>query len=34
MAFDRFVIYHHIELGEPLDRATLDAVCSMLLGEA
>ena len=34
MAFDGFIIYHHIEPGEPLDRATLDAVCSMLLGEA
>ena len=33
MAFDGFIIYHHLNPAEPLDNATLDAVCSMLLGE-
>lgn len=32
MAFDGFIIYHHVNPGAPLDDATLEAVCSMLLG--
>ena len=33
MAFDGFIIYHHINPQQPLDDATVEAVCSMLLGE-
>jgi AcrR family transcriptional regulator len=33
MAFDGFIIYHHIDPKAPLDDATLDTVCALLLGE-
>jgi AcrR family transcriptional regulator len=33
MAFDGFIIYHHVDPNAPLDDATVDAVCAMLLGE-
>ena len=34
MAFDGFIIYQHVNPRAPLDDATLEAVCSMLLGES
>jgi AcrR family transcriptional regulator len=33
MAFNGYIIYHHINPRAPLDDATVDAVCTMLLGE-
>ena len=33
MAFDGYIIYHHINPKAPLDDPTVEAVCSMLLGE-
>jgi hypothetical protein len=33
MAFDGFIIYHHINARQPLDDTTVEAVCNMLLGE-
>jgi AcrR family transcriptional regulator len=33
MAFNGYIIYHHINPAAPLDDATVEAVCSMLLGE-
>lgn len=33
MAFNGYIIYHHINPKAPLDDATVDAVCAMLLGE-
>jgi AcrR family transcriptional regulator len=33
MAFNGYIIYHHINPHAPLDAATVDAVCAMLLGE-
>ena len=33
MAFNGYIIYHHINPQAPLDTATIDAVCAMLLGE-
>jgi hypothetical protein len=32
MAFNGYIVYHHINPKAPLDDATVDAVCSMLLG--
>ena len=34
MAFDGFIVYQHVNPRAPLDDATLDVVCSMLLGES
>jgi AcrR family transcriptional regulator len=34
MAFNGYIIYHHINPKAPLDGATVDAVCDMLLGES
>ena len=34
MAFNGFIIYHHINPRAPLDEPTLEAMCSMLLGES
>src|SRR5688572_32193538 len=34
MAFNGYIIYHHINPKAPVDDATVDAVCAMLLGEA
>lgn len=33
MAFDGFIIYHHLDPRSPLDDATVEAVCTMLLGK-
>ena len=33
MAFDGFNLYHHVDPKSPLDDKTLDAICSMFLGE-
>lgn len=33
MAFDGYIVYHHINPRAPLDDATVEAVCAMLLGE-
>ena len=33
MAFNGYIIYHHINPRAPVDAATVDAVCAMLLGE-
>lgn len=33
MAFNGYIIYHHISPRAPLDDDTVDAVCAMLLGE-
>ena len=33
MAFNGYIVYHHINPAAPLDDATVDAVCTMLLGE-
>lgn len=33
MAFNGYIIYHHVNPRAPLDDATADAVCDMLLGE-
>ena len=33
MAFNGYIIYHHINPKAPLDARTVDAVCRMLLGE-
>ena len=32
MAFDGFIVYHHLEPRRPLDERTLDALCRTLLG--
>ena len=32
MAFDGFIIYHHLEPRRPLDERTLDALCRTLMG--
>ena len=32
MAFDGYIVYHHLDPKRPLDEATLDAVCRMLYG--
>jgi AcrR family transcriptional regulator len=32
MAFNGYIIYHHVNPKAPLDAATVDAVCAMLLG--
>ena len=32
MAFDGYIVYHHLDPKRPLDDATLDAVCRMLYG--
>lgn len=34
MAFNGYIIYHHINPRAPLDEATLEAVCGMILGDA
>jgi AcrR family transcriptional regulator len=34
MAFDGYIIYHHVDPTAPVDDATVEAVCSMLLGGA
>ena len=34
MAFDGYIVYHHLEPKRPLDERTLDALCRMLLGRA
>ena len=33
MAFNGYIIYHHINPNAPVDDATIDAVCAMLLAE-
>ena len=33
MAFNGYIIYHHINPRAPLDAETVDVVCAMLLGE-
>ena len=32
MAFDGYIVYHHLDPKRPLDEVTLDAVCRMLYG--
>ncbi len=32
MAFDGFIVYHHVDPRRPLDERTLDALCRTLLG--
>lgn len=32
MAFDGYIVYHHLEPGRPLDEKTLDPLCRMFLG--
>jgi AcrR family transcriptional regulator len=32
MAFDGYIVYHHLEPKRPLDERTLDALCRILLG--
>ena len=32
MAFDGFIVYHHLEPRRPLDERTLDALCRTLMG--
>ena len=34
MAFDGFNLYHHVDPKSPLDNKTLDAICTMFLGES
>lgn len=34
MAFNGYIIYHHINPRAPLDEPTVDAMCAMLLGES
>ena len=34
MAFNGYIIYHHINPRAPLDEATLEAVCEMLIGDS
>jgi hypothetical protein len=33
MAFNGYIIYHHINPRAPVDAATVDAVCAMFLGQ-
>jgi hypothetical protein len=33
MAFDGFTLYNHVHRRTPLDGRTVDAICSVLLGE-
>jgi len=34
MAFDGFIVYHHLNPAGPCDRATIDYFCSLLLGDS
>jgi hypothetical protein len=33
MAFNGYIIYHHIDPEAPIDDATVEAVCTMLLDD-
>ena len=34
MAFDGFILYHHIDPGRPCDDQTIDLMCGLLLGDS
>ena len=34
MAFDGFILYHHIDPARPCDDQTIDLMCALLLGDS